>query len=195
MNNNETCQFTYGSLQIGILAVVLSSISFCTNCFALFILAKSKKLVSQIKTFISHIALSDALFGIAIFLPGIINCFCVHISVIWIITISRTITTASYLFTTTLAIERLISVAFPNAYLMNITDEKVKHVCNSIWIFTVCHLVLAIASLYQEHYHMILDDVSDVFSSIVYLIMAVSLTSSSILLYRYGQSQIKKNGF
>jgi hypothetical protein len=83
-----------------------------------------------------------------------------------------------------MSIERMMSVAYPNFYLLNITYEKIRNVCVFIWILNVIKIIIMLLLLTTDVRLDILLAVSDLFILIIYVFVVSSLMTSSIYLYK-----------
>jgi hypothetical protein len=181
----------FGSLWMFVTGIALSSAIIVLHCIALFILIKTKKLSIVIRTVVLNLGLADTLVGFAILIISICGVFTVSIPTIWVIISFQNTATVSYIFIAVMSIERLMSVAYPNFYLLNITYEKVRNVCLFIWILNIIKIIIMLLLLTTDVRLDILLAVSDLFILIIYVFVVSSLMTSSIYLYKTSKTQIQ----
>jgi len=182
----------YGSLPMFVTGIALSFALIVLHCIALFILIKTKKLSIVIRTVVLNLGLADTLVGFAILIISTCGVFIVNVPTIWVIILFENTATVSYIFIAVMSIERLMSVAYPNFYLLNITYEKVRNVCLFIWILNIIKIIIMLLLLTTDVRLDILLAVSDLFILIIYVFVVSSLMTSSIYLYKTSKTQIQK---
>lgn len=189
--NSTSCIHPYGSLTVFVVGLLLSSTVTFINGFAIFILFKAKNLVIQIRTIVLHLAITDTFLGLIIVVFSISNLNCMSIPEYLFVAATRNFAVTSYIFTMILALERLISVGYPNYYVLHVTYEKIRNACICTWISTFIGLILSVLSNYGKNKDLI-QNISDVIVLSVYILTVSVLSISSVQLYRSAEAQIQK---
>lgn len=171
------------AIATGILLVV-------TNGVGIYFMYTSKTIAEQIRTMIFHLSLSDALLGVFATISCIINRIYHFVPSNWTPVIGKFVVLISLVFTAALSLDRMLSVSYPNWYLLHVTQEKTLLVCRIIWLSFAGIVVLLIFLLvYEVNY---LQQTCDLVSIIIYIVTTATVANSSCRIYKHGYQQFRR---
>lgn len=171
------------AIATGILLVV-------TNGVGIYFMYTSKTIAEQIRTMVFHLSLSDAILGVF----SIISCIMIRIYQFvphnWTSVIGKFIVLISLVFRATLSLDRMLSVSYPNWYLLHVTQEKTSLVCRIIWLsFAGIFVLLMFLLVFEVSY---LQQTCDLVSIIVYISTTTTVANSSCRIYKHGYKQFQR---
>jgi len=161
-----------------------------TNGVGIYFMYTSKTIAEQIRTMVFHLSLSDAVLGVFASISCIMNRIYQFVPNNWTSVIGKFIVLISLVFTAALSLDRMLSVSYPNWYLLHVTQEKTPLVCRIIWLsFAGIFVLLMFLLVFEVSY---LQQTCDLVSIIVYLATTTTVANSSCRIYKHGYKQVQR---